>query len=105
MHLYQVLVDEVWKRRLGRPPALRGYPSVWAGVEIWSKLDRLPPETEILRLELVINKSDITRGTTGCIKCIRNSMGWCLISLQFNRLIGLLKAQLFSIQAVRLDAV
>jgi hypothetical protein len=53
--LYRVLFDEVWVKRAGGTFACKGYPSVWAGVEIWSKLDRLPRETEILRLELVIN--------------------------------------------------
>jgi hypothetical protein len=42
-------------KRAGCLSISRGYPAVWAGVEIWSKLDRLPRETEILRLELVIN--------------------------------------------------
>jgi hypothetical protein len=55
MHLSQALLDEAWEKRLGRPLASRGYTSVWAGVEIWSKLDRFARDTEILRLELVIN--------------------------------------------------
>jgi hypothetical protein len=42
-------------KRAGCLCIFTGYPAVWAGVEIWSKLDRLPRETEILRLELVIN--------------------------------------------------
>jgi hypothetical protein len=54
-------------------PASREYPSVWGGVEIWSKLDRLPRETEILRLELVIDESGITCSTTGCIKYIETA--------------------------------
>ncbi|KUJ09873.1 uncharacterized protein LY89DRAFT_787587 [Mollisia scopiformis] len=53
--LVKVLFDKVWERLSGLPLASSGYPSVWAGVEIWSKLDRLPRETEILRLELVID--------------------------------------------------
>jgi hypothetical protein len=50
-HLSQVLFDEIWVKRAGCLSISKGYPAVW----IWSKLDRLPRETEILRLELVIN--------------------------------------------------
>jgi hypothetical protein len=53
MRLSQVLFDEIWVNRVGGLPISRGYPSVWAAVEIWSKLDRFSRDTEILKL--VIN--------------------------------------------------
>jgi hypothetical protein len=52
MHLSQILVDEVWERRRGKPPTTKGYLSVWAGIEIWSKLDGFQRDTQVLKLEL-----------------------------------------------------